>query len=300
MSYKILTLGGRGPLCQQDRVDDGFKLLGHELVQESPNFIYCNDYNHHAKGIELKKKYPNSKLILNTLDLPSHVKEYGDILDQLSINFYQADAFTTISETVKEQMLSKFPHIQKKGVDVIYQPIKNVKPLNLKRNSNLMILGRVLDANKRAILSIYATKLSSLVLDVYGTDNIDLVLEQEYKKIVKYGGLLTDKQLNIEYNSHAAVLITSQNEGLCLPLVEAICSKTPVVCCSDMTTSHEFCPPEFICEPTPFSIYDKIKYVTSGDIKIQKILDEYSEKYLKQFSPESVAYNIVKSYEKTL
>ncbi len=258
--------------------------------------IYANDYNHHREAIELKKKFPKSKLILNVLDLARNCAEHKEILDDLSINFYFCDAITTISETVKKQMLSVFPHIQNMGVSVVNQPIKSIKPLNLKRSENLMCAGRTGDPNKRTSLAIQAALINGKHLNLFGPDDITQFLAPQYKNNVTYKGLVDDKKLNEAYNTHAAVLITSLEEGLNLVAIEALCSKTPVVCVSDMSTSSEFIPKEFICEPNPFSISDKIKYITSGTEEIDKILTKYSDLYLRQFSSEKVAFNITSVY----
>lgn len=295
---KIKTLGGRGELCQQNRIDEGFLLLGHELVEENPDIIYVNDYNHHGLGIELKKKYPSAKLILNTLDLPYHCKEYREIIDQLSVNFYFANALTTISETVKEQMLSIFPHSQKSGIEVIYQPVKPVKPLGLKRNRKLMVVGRVADPNKRIILALQSAGFSNTEVDIYGPDNIVPSLSAFYQNIVTYKGLVSDFVLNKAYNSHAAVLITSLNEGINLPLIESIITKTPVICCKTMTTSKEFCPEEFTCDDNVFNISKKIEEIFNPSESMIKSLEKYSEQYKVQFDKKTVASNIINLYEK--
>ncbi len=298
-NLKIKSLGGRGELCQISRIDDGFKMLGHELVDENPDLIYVNDHNYHKEGIELKKKYPTAKLILNCLDLPKHCKEYQQICDELSLNFYFCDAITTISNTVKEQMLSVFPHTQKNGISVIYQPVKPVKPVKLD-SAGISVFGRQNDGNKRFSLSLQSAMIAGLNIKVVGPEDPTQFLTPQYKKICKYVGLVSDKQLNVEYNNSSVVLICGVVEGISLSLIEALICKVPVVCCSDMQTAREFCPTEFICEPNPFNIADKIKYVTSGDERISKILDEYSEKYQKQFAPETIAWNIIQTYEKTI
>ncbi len=295
---KIKCFGHRGILGQVSRIENGFTLLGHELVDEYPDLIFANDKSSHLEAIQYKKKYPNAKLILSVQDLGNHCSDHKQIIDDLTINLMQADAVTTISETVKEQMLSVFPFLQKNGISTIYQPIKAVEPLKRERTSNLMALGRLSDPNKRIGLAIQAVAIYGGHLDLYGPDDITNFINREYKNFFTYKGIVSDKELNEAYNTHTAVLVTSLNEGINLPAIESLVCKTPLVCCSDMSTSKELIPKEFICETTPFSIADKIKYVTNGSKEINDILDEYSEKYIKQFSPESVSFNIIKCYEK--
>jgi len=301
--YKIKTFASRGVLCQIDRIEDGFRLLGHEIVNDGEvNFIYCNDQSTHKQAIEYKRLYPKSKLILNTLDLPFHLPDYRFIIDDLTLNLMQADAVTTISETVKNQMLSAFPFLQKNGITTIFQPIKAIKPLKLERNGKTAVFGRQSDINKGFLTALRGTIMADTTISIIGSENPINSIKPEYKNYCEYKGLVDDKKLNIEYNSCSCVLICSEVEGLCLPLIEGLVSKTPVVCLSRMQTAKEFCPPQFICDGNEFTIGDKIKSLISAynnkEEWIFKILDEYSERYLKQFSPESVAYNIVKVFQK--
>ena len=299
--YKILTLGARGNiLCQVNRIDKGLKSIGCELVTENLDIIYANDAGNHKEAIALKKKYPSAKLILNVLDVPLHLSNIRDIIADLNNNFYSADIVTTISETVRLQMLNIFPQLQKRGVPVIYQPIKPVKPLNLKRNDNLLAIGRVCDSNKRFNIALELAVTSGRVINVVGPEDPSNILPPNkfhYKKYINYLGVLSDKDLNIQYNTCAALLITSKIEGLCLPLCEGLITKTPILCCDDMQTAQELCPLIFISNNNLFDLSDKLTYITSGSEEINRVLTEYSDKYIKQFSPQSIAQNIINNYD---
>jgi glycosyltransferase involved in cell wall biosynthesis len=297
MSYKILTLGARGNiLCQLNRIDKGLKSLGHELTDINPDIIYVNDAGYHLEGIELKKKYPNAKLILNILDIPFHCKEVRDIIANLNNNFYSADIVTTISETVRLQMINIFPQLQKRGIPIIYQPIKPVRPLNLERNSNLLAIGRQNDPNKRFNIALELAVFTGRIINVVGPEDPSNILppnKLHYKKYINYLGVLSDEDLNIQYNTCAAVLITSKWEGLNLPLIESLSCKTPVVCCEDMSTSLEFCPSEFICRASLYDMSEKLSYIINKNISLEKILIDTSIKYLDIFCDKSIANNIL-------
>jgi glycosyltransferase involved in cell wall biosynthesis len=297
---RIKTFGAIGnTLCQLPRINEA--LLKNDFIEfaeENPDLIYVNDAGFHTEGIELKKKYPASKLILNVLDIPFHCKEIQDIVNNLGNNFHYADAITTISESVKKQMLYIFPGLQVKGLSVIYQPIKPVFPLDIERTSNLLFVGRANDSNKRFNLAMEIAALSARILDVVGPEDPTNSVKYNYRKFINYMGLLEDEALNKEYNSHAATIISSKNEGLCLPLIESLCCKTPVVCCESMTTASELCPPEFISKESLFDLYEKLVFVTNGSKKVLDRLNECSEAYLQRFSPQQIANNIINTYGK--
>lgn len=295
---RIKTFGSRYLLAQIDRIDQGFRDLDHELVEENPELIYCNDAGHHLQALEFKKKWPQAKLILNILDLPFHCKEIDDIILNLSIILPQADYITTISHTVAMQMFQCIPSTQQKGVSVIYQPIKPVYPLNLQRNDRLLMVGRLNDPNKRFNVALEVASLSNKIIDVVGPEDPTPFAKPHYRKFINYLGIIDDERLNIEYNSHSAVLITGKIEGLCLPLIESLAVKTPVLVCEDMTTATEFAPKEFISHVNLFDLNQKLEYVVSGCDKVKEILDIYSEKYIKRFAPYRIAQNIVDLYEK--
>ncbi len=225
---------------------------------------------------------------------------YKDI-GNLSIHFIFADAVTTISNTVKEQMLSAFPYTQKRGIDVIYQPIKPVKFIGRESLDRALIVGRACDPNKNSGLAIYSSALSDIYTDVYGPEDPTNFIEDRFRKFVDYKGLVNDKDLNISYNTHNFGLITSRIEGIGLSGIEMIVSGNciPIVS-NQMSTALEFYPKELLVNPTINDFQDKIKEVINNRENFLEILKPYKEKYTRQFSPESVAYNIVKTYEKTL
>ena len=295
---RIKSLGARYILSQVDRIEDGFKLLGHELVEENPDIIYVNDAGYHKEGTELKKKYPTAKLILNTLDLPWHCREINEILNKLNVSFYYADAITTISSIVGVQILNTFTNTQKNGVSVIYQPAKPVSCLNLERRDRFLFVGRACDPNKRFNVGLELAGLSNRIIDVVGPEDPTEISRPQYRKFINYLGLVSDEQLNKEYNTHFATLVTGKIEGLSLSLIESLITKTPVICCEDMATANELCPKEFISRTNLYDMSEKVRFIASGHPSIKKALDEYSEKYKEQFSNKSVANNIIEIYGK--
>ena len=120
---KVSIFGADGYTCQIPRIKEGMQNLGHVLSEESPDLIYSNDPTGYPKALNLKKKFPNSYLIFNFLDVPWHMPKVKQQTESLVKYFLlKADAITVISFKVKkdlEQFLNK-------KIEVIYNPIKDV------------------------------------------------------------------------------------------------------------------------------------------------------------------------------
>ena len=68
---KISIFGADGYTCQMPRIKEAMQNLGNILSEDSPELIYSNDPTGYEKAMLLKKKFPNSYLILNFLDILS-------------------------------------------------------------------------------------------------------------------------------------------------------------------------------------------------------------------------------------
>lgn len=296
-SLNISTFGAKHELGQLNRINDGFKCLGHIVDEDKvPDLIYANDPGGYKEAIELKQKFRSAKLILDVQDVPLHVKEINEWIRQRGIDFYFADKVCTISKTTKEDVLRIFPQLQIKGVDVIYQPIKPVSNLNLKRDNRLMSVGRMSDPNKNFSLILQTIPFLGLGLDIYGSDNVLNGIPCYYGKVISYKGIVSDEDLNIAYNTHIAGIMCSNREGICLPIIESIVAGMFPIVTSNLQTAREFVPHEFICNPNSYDIINKLNYIINNKDKYIPILDEYGEKYSKMFSPVSVANNILDSF----
>ena len=113
-----------------------------------------------------------------------------------------------------------------------------------------------------------------------------------------YLGIIKDQELNKLYNSSKYVLFPSSAEGLGLPMIEGmICGAIPITC-SDNLTAKEFSPVDFICEPNPQSIVNKIEELEKNYEIKRKIALEYWEKYKIQFNKKTIVSNILEIYKK--
>ena len=75
-----------------------------------------------------------------------------------------------------------------------------------------------------------------------------------------------------------------------------ICGAIPITC-SDNLTAKEFSPTEFICEPNPQSILDKIKKLDSKYAAQRELAINVGKKYKVQFNKISIAKNILNIFK---
>jgi glycosyltransferase involved in cell wall biosynthesis len=287
---KIKTYGARFYADQISRIDKGFLDLGHELVSESEfaDVIYNNDfeqiYTTIVEHISYKVKY-----IQNVLDLPFHCWKSSDF-KQCKERLLQASAVTTISETVKEQILKEF------GITAhcIYQPIKPITNLNLKKSIEFAFIGRNLDPNKRTRLGIEViNKFRETIPNIRA---VSVGGEDMRVDGIEHLGILNDEELNEVYNKTKYVFCLGSVEGLCLPIPESICGSSIPICLGDNPTAFEFCPHAFIAKPEVDEIYKKIQKLDFYyEDLVEGICKPLSIIYQQQFSPKQVAQNIIDS-----
>ena len=286
---KFSGLGWEGYTGQIARIKEGFESLGHATTHDNPDLIFCNDPGQYINGINLKKKFPNSFLIFNFLDVPWH---FPGVMKKLEIESAlmqkAADAVTVISHKVKKD-LSKF---YTGNIDVVYNPAKDVKlDENIKKENEFLYVGRANDPIKRIKLAYQSLKLLNK------TDEL-IICGMEDPKFGKYLGVVKDEDLSKYYNSTKFVLLPSKAEGIGLSMIEGmICGSVPIMC-SDNLTAKEFSPDEFICEPNPESLKNKIGEISKDYSKYRELALKYGEKYKIQFNKKTIASNILEVYKK--
>jgi len=284
-NIKVSILGADGYVCQIPRIKEGMEALGHVLSEESPDLIYSNDPSGYKKALLLKKKYPKAYLILNFLDMPWHISNIQKQTELLVKNYFlKADVITTISFKVKKD-ISK---LYNKKIHVIYNPIKDVYfDENIKKNNIFFYVGRASDPVKR-----FNLVRESLLKIKDGVKNTKICGSQN-PNFGDYLGIIKDQELNKLYNASKYVLLPSSAEGIGLPMIEGmICGAIPITC-SDNLTAREFSPPDFICEPYPQSIVNKIEELNKEYEAKRKIALEFGKKYKIQFDKKNIAKNII-------
>ena len=76
-------------------------------------------------------------------------------------------------------------------------------------------------------------------------------------------------------------------------MIEAMICGTLPIACSDNKTAKEFLPQDFICEPDPQSMFDKINKLNKQYEIKRKLALEYGKKYKIQFDKKNIAKNII-------
>ena len=284
-SIKVSILGADGFACQIPRIKEAMQNLGHILSEESPDLIYSNDPTGYPKAMHLKKRFPNSYLMLNFLDVPWHMPNVDQQTKLLVEHFLiKSDSVTTISFKVKED-LAKF---LSKKIEVIYNPIKDVfHDASIKKDNTFLYVGRANDPIKRINLLKH-----TLLKTINGLKEIK-ICGSENPGFGNYLNVVSDQDLNKLYNSSKFLCLPSKAEGLGLTMIEAmICGSLPIAC-SDNKTAKEFLPKDFICDPSPQSMFDKIEELNKEYGAKRKLALEYGKKYKIQFDKKSIVKNIL-------
>tara|TARA_Y100000590_G_C15646524_1_gene987090 strand:+ start:25 stop:912 length:888 start_codon:yes stop_codon:yes gene_type:complete len=286
---KFFIFGADGFTCQAPRIREAMLNLGHVISEESPDLIYANDPTGYKNAYLLKKKFPNSFLILNFLDVPWHFPNVEQQTKLLVDHFLlKADAVSVISYKVKKD-LSKFLN---KKIEVIYNPIKDIFYNNkINKNNNFLYVGRANDPIKR--ISLVKESLSKIKNEI----NQVKICGSENPGFGNYLGVVPDAELNKLYNSSKFVLLPSKAEGIGLSMIEAMVCGTIPITCSDNLTAKEFSPLEFICEPKAQSMVNKISELDKDYESMRKIAFEMGKKYKIQFDKAYIAKNILKIFD---
>ena len=282
---KFSIFGADGLTCQMPRIRDAMQSLGHILSEESPDLIYSNDPTGYPKAMHLKKKFPNSYLILNFLDVPWHMPKVEQQTKLLVEHFLsKSDATTVISFKVKED-LNKFLN---KKIDVIYNPIKDVfYDESIKKDSTFLYVGRANDPVKRIGL------LKETLIKTKNGVNEIIICGSENPGFGNYLNVVPDEKLNKLYNSSKYLFLPSKAEGLGLTMIEAmICGSLPIAC-SDNKTAKEFLPEDFICKPDPQSMFNKIEELNKEYEAKRNLALKYGKKYKIQFDKINIVKNIL-------
>jgi len=288
---KFAGLGWEGPTGQIARIREGIQELGHEINNDNPDLIYCNDPGQYLNGIKLKKRFSKAILFFNFLDVPWH---FPGVMKKLTIESTlmreHADIVSVISNKVKKD-LSKFYN---KQIEVIYNPAKDIS-LNksINKTNNFLYVGRANDPIKRVKLIYEAFKNDSEIKNI-------IFCGPQDPGFGNYLGIVEDKKLNELYNSSKFVLLPSKAEGIGLSMIEGmICGSVPLMC-SDNLTAKEFAPKEFFCEPDPKSIKNKIEEVEKEYKDYREMALKYGKLYKIKFNKKTIANNILEIYRKKI
>jgi glycosyltransferase involved in cell wall biosynthesis len=283
---RIRSLGFRGISGQIDRIEEGFRSLGHIVNDGDPELIYANDIGHWDEALDIYSQFPNSKCILIILDLPFHLpqacREQIEVAKSV-IRDYPEVKICTISNKVASDLRKHCDY----SPSVIYQPIKDITNQGIKWSERLieyLIVGRNTDEQKgHGDVTIPCIKQIHGDISSLYTVGEGLVGAQNYRNV-------TDEQLNTIYNNSKYVFCPSKFEGFCLPLVEAMAAGCIPISYHWHPTAKEFIPKELIFK----SVDDIIEFIQSNKDKPQLF---FEQNFIDNFRKEKIAQNIIKIYE---
>lgn len=308
---KIKCFGWRNKqLDQISRIEQGFIELGHELISDNPDLIYCNDSTGYDLAIPLKEIYSNAKLIFNVLDIGPHtldmdrydISHYSYINNPYGRNFNveklinslnKSDSVTCICDEVKWQ-LKNWCEIE---ANTIYNPIHDVSNLNLSKEAKMingkkykyLFVGRI-DCNKRF-------NLIKETLDLLGEDYGSLaVIGPDYPNIGDYFSVVNTKILNLFYNSVDYLFFPSAFKSIGLPAIEAVVAGCKPIVCNDDPCTHEFFSGIGV-DANPKDMADCILNPDWNN-KVNDFIKNNSNKYKEKFTGKAVAQKIIDIYEK--
>lgn len=284
----IMTFGWRhSKLDQISRIEKGFIELGHEITNRNPDFLYSNNPTY-EDILEFSRKNPNSKIILNILDVATHIPNYP--FDLLYNQLLRANTITSISYDTKNKLLAKLGL----NSEVVYNPLKiTYRKPEIKKDIFAIFCGRLTDSNKRFHLVVET-------LQKLGKQPEDLIVcgpEQPYWGT--YKGIVTDEELNDLYNrAKYYICTTKDNAGIQLPILEAQFAACIPLQCNDNTCAYEFTP-DFLADPNPEALATKIVEIEkTGRVEISQELMKSAPLRYKNLHYKSVAQKILEVYAK--
>ncbi len=301
---RVHCLGARLVGGQIDRIEEGFRALGCEVVDkgDGADLVYANDAQHYLTALNLRHIVANpcGRVILNVLDLAPHLGAAFP-LDTIKLRVGAADAVTTISSTVQRDIRARL------GVEatVVYNPIRDVggkvHALGLIPNPRALFVGRVNDPEKRA-----GVAASALAMLSFGWDDIATVGREQPHYGGVYRGEVTDDKLNVLYHAADFLMCPTRHAFLGLPILEAMACGTIPVVCNDLDILDEFLPadvfPEYReVEPTAPSIARFVaRFMQDNDAKAEfsaRVRAHYEAHWAAKLSPRGVAEAILKVYQ---
>lgn len=280
---KISTFAFRGITDQISRIEEGFRALGCEIVEDNPDIIYSNNALYDS-ALAHSQKWPKAKKIFTVLDIPFHSGNYPFNLLQQQLS--ESDAIVTISYTVQKQILEYFNF----DSQVIYQPIKPIYRVEgMSCKFLFLYVGRCNDPQKDFAL------IKRFILQNNFNEEDLFVIGSERPDFGKYLGIVTDETLNLLYNQAEYVFLPSFTEGMGLSVLEGIMAGCKPIVCKDNPTAVEFFGD--ITLPRDVKLMNEEIHSIDWQIKVHKFMKENAPIWKKQFSGIEVARRILEVYK---
>lgn len=246
------------------------------------------------------------KIYPNTFSLKS--KLAFKLFFQRSLDL--SDAIICVSNYTKK-MLLKFCIVDPEKVYVIYEAadpefyfIENKKKVKEYLNNKFKIKTDyflVVGTDKRKLPAIIIKVFKEVIKKV---PNLNLVftgpkkIQAKGEKNIRFLGYVSDEALNYLYNGAVSLIYLSLCEGFGLPLVEAMATKTPMIC-SNIPVFEEIAGNSAIFVKNEKELYQSILKIYQ-DKKLKKYYSVLSFKQSKNFSWEKTVIKTIKVYRKVL
>lgn len=256
-------------------------------------------------------------LVLTVHDLcfKSHKERYP-IQTRLAFRLFfemslkKSDAIICVSKATKKELLKLF-EVDPKKISVIYEaPDPVFRPMSnkeakrkVKRRFNVkkpffLVVGNIEPRKKpgliRKAFEAFQKKQRNFELVFVGPN----LVEEKAKKGTKILGFVEDGDLNLLYNASEALVYYSECEGFGLPLLEAMATKTPVIC-SNLKVFHEVAGTAALFVKNQKELAKAMEKIVE-DKKTKKQLVRKGIKRQRQFNWDKIAKETLKVYQKLL
>jgi len=176
--------------------------------------------------------------------------------------------------------------------------------------TNVLVVGRVVP-NKNALLAVDAfaeyrakhDRHSRLILvgDVAQNKYCDRVIarirELQLSRHVVITGKINQRQLKTLFMTSQALLTTSSHEGFCLPLVEAMGLRVPIVAVPTTAIPDTAGDVAWYAEATPAAIAERLNDVRVRDREREDRLNSGWQRYREMFSNEMIEQRLMVLFE---
>lgn len=301
MPIKVYCGGSRFHASQVQRIEQGFRELGHEVTPHisDADCIFINNppFTQTVADKAAGSLKSSAKLIFDVQDIPvGHIPSFD--IAGLTAQLRQADAVTSISATTQADVKRLC------GLDstVVFQPTMPIVRTGIKTYPyRALFVGRVNDPNKGSLylaaalqnLGFQPKELVTVGMEapIYGGD---------------FWGVATEAALNALYNSVDFVCCTTKFGGIELPMLEAMAAGAIPIVCNDLSTRQEFLPsslfPEYDkVDRTPQSIAAFVATFLQDNNAMElmkaRLHAHWATKWQEPFSPRGVAKRITGVYE---
>lgn len=233
-------------------------------------------------------------------------------------SIFMSDAIICVSRAVKRKLLSLYK-IDPKKVFVVYEGASSLfKPIRKKpylkkylrkkydiKNPFFLVVGNV-EKRKKPLETIEVFRKlpgNNLELVFAGPQLLDTHFFKKHQKLIaegkiKFLGYVDDKDLVKLYNSSLCLIYNSFCEGFGLPLIEAMCCKTPVIA-SDIPAFKEVAGDAAIFFKNPRQLLKAMENIVK-DTSFRQTYAQKGYKRAKLFSWERAFSETFRIYKKVL